>query len=508
MLFQANKNLDWKRPELPSGNLVFPLKGYETAALPNALKGPRAGSIAAGPSEKGVVWQEKAAYGFLILFIALLYITPGTLYPQLENVPISKGAIVLSFLFLFLAKKAQGASWRLADKSSLWLIAFTVVEGFSIVDALWREYALSVYLDALKQVMVYFLIVNLVNNSGKLRQILWTLPLAATFPAMGTLSRYILKTDLVGGRAAWIGIYADPNDMAYNLVVLIPVVLSLFETEKSFLLKGILVSELVIFTAAIYATGSRGGLVGLLVIIFFQVLRSQKRMLNLTIGAVLFIVLLALAPASYWERAETILKFRQDESAMGRIYAWKVGFEMAFDRPLFGGGIGCFALGWPIYAPSEAGTMWRTSHNAFVQVLGENGFLGLVTFTGFLATAIRSLQKFGRPLAARRLLAVEQKNGALPGRGPQDGPQPAGDLVYARGLEIALLGFIACGMTLGIARSWPPYLLIGLAMALCRIGAGTQGRKKNEQSSDIRLSSVYAKSDRCGLKRLNDGAIR
>ncbi|WDT81716.1 MAG: hypothetical protein MPW14_08365 [Candidatus Manganitrophus sp.] len=45
--------------------------------------------------------QERIAYGALLLFVALIYITPGTLYPPLEALPIAKGVAVISFSFSF-----------------------------------------------------------------------------------------------------------------------------------------------------------------------------------------------------------------------------------------------------------------------------------------------------------------------------------------------------------------------------------------------------------------------
>lgn len=439
------------------------------------------------PLEKrGSLWQERVAYRLLILFIALLYFTPGTLYPQLEDLPIAKVVVIFSFIFLFLAKRAAGTPWHLTDKTTLWFIAFMTVEGLSIIDALWKEYAFSVFLNALKLFVAYLLIVNLVDDPKKVRQILWTLVLSAMVPALGAIYHYIFKIDLVEGyRAAWIGVYSDPNDLAYNLVVLVPILLALFESEKRWFLKGILLSQMGLFTLAIYLTFSRGGLVGLFVVLFFQVLRSHHRMLHFSIGSIFFVILVALAPASYWERAETIIKFRQDESAMGRVYAWRAGVAMLQDRPLLGVGVGCFVMGWPIYAPSEAGTKWRAPHNTFIQVMGENGLLGSITFLAFLATAIRGLQTFGRTtLPSRLLLRRTASPGIAPG--PESKPERAGPMqrllisnrsvpkrgeadYYARGLEVALWGFLACSLTLGIARSWPPYIFIGLAIALRQI---------------------------------------
>lgn len=419
--------------------------------------------------------SERIAYGALLLFVALVYAAPGTLYPPLENFPIAKGMAVLSFLFLFSAMRAKGGSWRLADPTSLWLAAFAALSGLSIATALWREFALNAFLDFLKVVLVYFLVVHLLDRLDRVRKFFWVMLWGGAFLAAGTLMHYLLKIDLVEGyRAAWVGIYEDPNDLAYHLVVLTPIGLALLEAERSFLKKCIVLGILAAFMAAIYVTFSRGGLVGLLAVFFFQILRSRKRMLHFALAGLLLVALLAVAPARYWERAETILKFRQDESAMGRVYAWKAGFAMIQDRPLLGVGVGCFVMGWPIYAPPEAGTKWRAPHNTFVAVMGETGLLGLVAFGAFMGTALRRAQTVNRPPAPSPLPLL-----ALPPKRERKKPliippmteadRQAG--LYARAVEIAVWGFLACSLTLGVQRSWPPYLLAGLAVALYRIVA-------------------------------------
>jgi probable O-glycosylation ligase (exosortase A-associated) len=429
--------------------------------------------------------QERIAYGALLFFVALIYITPGTLYPPLEDVPIAKGVAVISFLFLFSAIRAKGASWRLADPTTLWLIAFVAIGGLSIATSLWRLYSLNAFLDVLKLILVYLLVIHLVDRLERVRQLFWVMLWAGMVPAGGTLAHYLLKIDLVEGyRGAWRGVYADPNDLAYHLIVLVPIGLSLLEAERSFVKRCWVFGILTVFMLAIYVTFSRGGLVGLMIVFFFQILRSRNRMLHFFLATILLMVLLAVAPARYWERAETILKFRHDESAMGRVYAWQAGLSMVADRPLLGVGLGCFVMGWPIYAPSDAGTKWRAAHNTFVAVMGETGLLGLAAFGAFIGTSLRRVQKVNRatqptPRPLFHPSSIEKKESA-----PVDAPAAIEAdrrrSLYARGVEIALWGFLACSLTLGIARSWPPYLFAGLAVALWTLGTVNRREARGE----------------------------
>ncbi|MBI3802513.1 MAG: O-antigen ligase family protein [Nitrospirae bacterium] len=466
------------------GRYRTPLSGIpaEAGGEPLAFKSPLSFSAAASkplrerPEAGRPSVQERIAYGALLLFVSLIYISPGMLYHPLEDWPIAKGLAVISFLFLFSAMRAKGTPWRLTDPPSLFLIAFAVCNGLSIITALWREYALNAFLDFLKVVLVYFLILHLLNRNERIRPLFWVITWAAMVPAVGALVRFFLKIDLVEGyRAAWIGIYADPNDLAYNLVILIPVVLALLEMEQSFFKRLLLLVPLCIFLVTIYLTFSRGGLVGLMVVFFFQFLRSRNRLFNFALAAALGAVLLPLAPARYWERAETILNFRQDESAMGRVYAWKAGFAMVQDRPLLGVGVGCFVLGWPIYAPGDAGTKWRAAHNTFVNVMGETGLPGLVSFLGLMGSALWRIRRPSRsaPRVRRPLMGPMIGPTSAVGRPPrleaiQEDETDRRAALYARAAEIALWGFLACSLTLGVSRTWPPYIFAGLAVVLQR----------------------------------------
>lgn|GEM_PF-1967109 len=458
-------HLGWKRPAEISTREAESFPEGKRAVLP-------------APSASR---QKRIAYGALLLFVALIYLTPGTLYPPLENLPIAKAVAVISFLFLFFAMRARGQAWRFTDPPSLWLIAFAAVCGFSIVTALWSVLALSAFLDFLKVVLVYFLMIHLLDRLDQIRTFFWVMLWGGAILALGTLTHYVLKINLSGDyRASWIGIYEDPNDLAYNLVVLLPIGLALLEAERVRIKKIFISGLLVVFLAAIYVTYSRGAWVGVMAIIFFQILRSENRVRHFSLAAILFIAVLAAAPAHFWERVETILNFRQDPSAMGRIYAWNVGFSIVRDRPLLGVGIGCFVFGWPIYAPPEAGTLWRAPHNTFVAVMGEEGLLGLAAFCIFIGAALRRIQKVSRPARPasppliRRVSPAGIAASADASSTTEMNEEARRASLYARGVEVALWGFLTCSLTLGVQYSWPPYLFAGLAVAICTMRTGNR----------------------------------
>jgi probable O-glycosylation ligase (exosortase A-associated) len=75
----------------------------------------------------------------------------------------------------------------------------------------------------------------------------------------------------------------------------------------------------------------------------------------------------------------TITHYQEDASAMGRINAWWMAWNLAKAHPLFGGGFEIYdAPTFARYAP-EPGNI-HAAHSIYFQVLGEHGFVGLFLF--------------------------------------------------------------------------------------------------------------------------------
>jgi probable O-glycosylation ligase (exosortase A-associated) len=94
---------------------------------------------------------------------------------------------------------------------------------------------------------------------------------------------------------------------------------------------------------------------------------------------------LAFMPDRWAERMDTISTYEEDGSVQGRFNAWWMAYNLAKERPLFGGG---FEIITPdlfyIYAPNPEDL--HAAHSIYFQALGEHGFvgLGLYVLLGFL----------------------------------------------------------------------------------------------------------------------------
>ena len=87
------------------------------------------------------------------------------------------------------------------------------------------------------------------------------------------------------------------------------------------------------------------------------------------------LLVLLFMPEQWASRMDSISEYQSDDSALGRINAWHMAYNLARDR-FFGGG---FEIAEPSvfqqYAPNPDDV--HAAHSIYFQALGEHGFIGL-----------------------------------------------------------------------------------------------------------------------------------
>lgn len=175
--------------------------------------------------------------------------------------------------------------------------------------------------------------------------------------------------------------FDNPNTLALLLVLVV-----LFSAERVWVarrlgVRALYAASTLLSLGAIGVTLSRAALVGIVVggIVLATLLVSRMRdraIVVVTLGVVLAAVL-SLPGVS--QRAESILDFRSDASAMDRVYLAEVSLEMFRDHPLTGVGIQAFRAAYPDYADARVTIDPVTDgHQMPASVPAEIGVLGLV----------------------------------------------------------------------------------------------------------------------------------
>jgi O-antigen ligase len=274
-----------------------------------------------------------------------------------------------------------------------------------------------------------------------------TLIAAGTIPALGTLRNYAHGNFVEGNRAAWIGTFANPNDMAYSLVILLPLAL-FFGGKVRLAARPLVWIVIAIYVGAIFATHSRGGLLGLFAVLIIFGLRQRGASSRLLVLCAL--VVGVVFTTFYWTRDVGFNNLGTDFTVHQRLETIRGGLKMFVDHPLFGVGIACSIVAWPLYAPVDIDFRGAlVTHNTIVEALGETGIVGFACFITLIAAAI---------FHARRLQTREGNN-------PLAG--------YGAAFEGSLVGYLVCGISGGYMVSWFPYIIIGLISAAILISKGS-----------------------------------
>ena len=262
---------------------------------------------------------------------------------------------------------------------------------------------------------------------------------------------------------------SDNNAISVALVMIIPLMYFLQSVATSKWTKWGLMGAMGLSMMAIFGSQSRGAFVAVSAMMLFLWAKSKKK---LAFG-ILLVALLPLAigfmPDKWTERMRSIESYKEDASAMGRINAWTMAFNVANDRPLVGGGFELYTpRTFAKYAPDPNDV--HAAHSIYFQILGEHGYIGLVLFftIGFVAWFNGS-----RVIRISRLDADKKW---------------AGDL--ARAIQVSLIGYAVGGAFVNIGY-WEIqyYEIIGL-MAIHNLlkqpKTGPIMRAKAQQANPVR----------------------
>jgi len=294
--------------------------------------------------------------------------------------------------------------------------ALVVVNYLTIVFSIWRSNSLDTA-DRFGKLFLFFLCASIIVNTPKrFRIFLWTYILCLAWEAGSTVRNYYANPYFAQGIQRAEGLtetWGDPNAEAFNLVLVIPVMLAVRNANKKWkptvIILGILATALV----GIVLTGSRTGLFVLAAALTMMTLRSNKRFIMLPTLFFLAFFAWILMPAQYQERFETIFRFAanptgqlntsEGESAYGRIVGFRVAMMIFRDYPILGVGVGNFPDAWFTLPYSYQGQKgWHQPHNLPGQVLSEQGLAGGIAFIAFVVIVLRTSGAAGRLLAGLR----------------------------------------------------------------------------------------------------------
>src|ERR1044072_2033843 len=249
-------------------------------------------------------------------------------------------------------------------------------------------YSFGGFLDFIKVILIFVVLVNVVRTESRWRRLGLLLLAISCYLGASALRNYGAGLQMVEGfrvRGSIGNMFDNPNDMALHLVTMVPISVGLMLSTRNQLAKLFYIVCALLMLGGIAVTFSRGGFLGLFCAAGGVIwkLRSRNRFLVVVAGVVLAGALLLFAPGALADRFSSVFDKDQGSSVGARKDDLKRSLLVSARHPLFGIGIGNYMF------RSNRGL---ATHNAYTQVSSELGVAAFVLYLLFMITPLKRLR--------------------------------------------------------------------------------------------------------------------
>lgn len=170
----------------------------------------------------------------------------------------------------------------------------------------------------------------------------------------------------------------DNNEFALALVMTVPLVRFLQLQLSSRIGKHLLTCIMVLCVASAFGSQSRGALLAICAMAALLWWRGKNKVVVGMFMLLSGLAALAFLPDTWFSRMSTIGSYEEDLSALGRISAWWVAWNVAWVYPFGVGFDAAVPELFALYSPTP--NLIHAAHSIYFQVLGNHGFIGLGLF--------------------------------------------------------------------------------------------------------------------------------
>jgi putative inorganic carbon (HCO3(-)) transporter len=342
---------------------------------------------------------------------------------------------------------AKDKRWDFRTPPAVVLMLFVSWMALTVPFAFYPDRAWPYFIGVLKIQLMIFVAMIVLQERKHIDLLVLTI--------VASLGYYGVKGGLFtimkgGAHLVWgpAGTYIEGNnELALALIATIPLMRYLQLQTKTIWKRNAWSVAMFLMAASALGSHSRGALLAIVGMVGLLILRSRNRFGLAVLAVFGGLILVGIMPEEWSSRMNTINAYEEDTSAMSRLDAWTMAYNVA-KANLFGGG-------FEMWTPATYGAYYPmarlvvVAHSIYFQVLGELGFvgLGLYLFMWWLLW-----REFGRIARVAR---------------GDPGKQWAVDLASL--CQVSLLGFLMGGAFLSLAYWDMPFNLIVIAVCLRRL---------------------------------------
>lgn len=413
--------------------------------------------------------EARWSIGFigLLFYLIVEYTSLPQMYPILSPLHLGKIAVGVAFIGYLVSPHSRvvlSSAVRAMDAAVLSLFFLGIV---SAVLAGASAHVWTSYWDFLKWGVIYVVVSRSLSNRWQM-QIFLLLFLLLNFKmaqfavrgyvssrATGYTGMEIIK--LGGASAGTTAFFGNANDFGLAMCVVWGLTWALFFRKRQHLGQRLFLAVCFVgFLGAILVCGSRGAVVGAAAIVLAASLRTPKRARAFLLWMFFTFSILFVMPGAVAHRFQSAINWRHDPNTYSRLMLWQAGLSMWTNHPIFGVGPGNFPY---VFASNlrditlfpGADNRW-VAHSLYIQTLAELGSLGFLTLLGMVALFLYINAKTRREAIKRNPL----------GRGSIE-------YCLAAGLDLAMVGYVICGIFLAVLYYPHLWILLGLSVATHRM---------------------------------------
>ena len=397
----------------------------------------------------GTVWALWRPWIGAALFAWVSLMSPHVEFGwRAADWPVATGIAACTLVGLLVTKERQNP---LLGPPAWAILLFMLWTCITLPFSFFFDESLFLWQRSMKIWLMVFVTIALVNDRRKLDWLIWTLAFSVGFYGV----KGGLFTLMTGGNyRVWGpgGFIHGNNELALAVVMTIPLLRYIQLQMTTPWRRRALGACIALSAIMVLGSYSRGAFLALAAMGFMLWLKGRHKFVTGVAMLVIATAGLAFMPDQWFERMNTIETYNTDDSALGRLHAWKMAWNLACDR-LLGGGFMIYMK--DVYAMySDRSDLVLAAHSIYFQVMGEHGFIGLFLFLMIGLTTW---------IAAGRMKKIGQAS---------DDQRWLSDLGGM--IQVSCIGYGVAGAFLSLAYFDLPYYLSAVSCIALHIGRQQQ----------------------------------
>ena len=393
----------------------------------------------------------KGAFFWLSAFVVVYCARPEDWIPGLDYLPLAKITAIFAMWGLFTSVGRTKRTLKdLPREGRLLLAMIGLLYVSAVLSPIWRGGALNHTIDFSKIFIVFVLIFLLITSFDRLRRIILIQTASVVIICAAAIAKGHGTPRLEGVIG---GIYSNPNDLAFAIVLSLPFALNFMIAGRNGLVKALWGFGILVMATALFMTASRAGFIDLVIsgsVTLYHFGIKGKRLYLIVATAFLGVLIMATAGGKLYDRFAALSgDSSTDQSAYGsyedRKYLMERALQGITEYPIFGLGIRNF---------QTYSLIWHDVHMTYLQIAVEGGIPVLILYLMIFYRAFRNL----RILRKRKDLEPDI-------------------VLFVGALHSSLIGFVVGAMFAPEAYQFFPYFSVAFTATLL------QTIKENDQET-------------------------